>query len=117
MSVSHVRSLGQVAGVGAGVACSRYTTLCLVMSNCTASFLCQTLLMFLQAAAARQPGRAYAQLVASGLMADSITEQLAALGISDTGGGGGGGYVSGQRRGALCCCGDYDRRRAKHATL
>ena len=42
-----------------------------------------------QAAAARQPGRAYAKLVASGLLADNITEQLAALGIADTGG-----YVS-----------------------
>lgn len=42
----------------------------------------------LQAAAARQPGRAYAKLVASGLLADSITEQLAVLGIDDASGAG-----------------------------
>lgn len=37
----------------------------------------------MQAAAARQPGRAYAKLVPAGLLADNITEQLAALGIND----------------------------------
>lgn len=49
--------------------------------------------LVLQAAAVRQPGRAYAKLVASGLLADSITEQLAALGIDDASSGGS--WVSG----------------------
>lgn len=43
--------------------------------------------VLMQAAAARQPGRAYASLVASGLMADNLTEQLAVLGIDDTSSG------------------------------
>lgn len=34
-----------------------------------------------QAAAARQPGRAFASLAAAGLLADDLARQLAALGI------------------------------------
>jgi len=62
-----------------------------------------------QAAAARQPGRAYAQLVASGLMADTLTEQLAALGIDDTSSMGA--YVSG------CCWCSSNRAHGLEALL